>query len=114
MLLIKQITADPLQTQTIILADGSSFIFTLYFRSLQFGWFIENIVYKNFILNGLRITNSPNMFHQFRNQIPFGIACFSTANREPSQLQDFSSGVSKLYLLNEVEIIQYNEFLTNG
>lgn len=111
---IKQITNDPLQKQTLILPDGTSLSLTIYFVPLQYGWFITELIYQNFTLNGLRITNSPNMLFQFQNQIPFGLACFSTQNREPSQQNDFSSGASILYLLSAAEVAQYTELLQNG
>ncbi len=114
MLLIQQITAAPLQKQTLVLHDGTTVTLTLYFRPMQFGWFINDLVYGDFTLHGLRITNSPNMLNQFRHQLPFGLGCFSAANREPSQQQDFSSGASKLYILTQAEVTEYAEFLTLG
>jgi hypothetical protein len=110
---IQQITSDPSQTFTLILTDGSSVKFTLYFSPIQYGWF-ASLTYGTFVLNGFRICNNPNMLNQFKNQIPFGLACFSTANREPSQAQDFSSGSSNLYILSADEVLQYSELLSNG
>lgn len=114
MFIIQQLTSDSLQKQILILPDGTQLTMTIYFVPMQLGWFITNLTYGDFILNGLRITNSPNMLNQFRNQIPFGLACYSTQNREPSQQQDFSSGASKLYILSEAECTQYAELLANG
>lgn len=111
---IQQITADPLQQQTLILPTGASLSITLYFIALQQGWFITNLTYGAFVLNGLRITNSPNMLNQFLNQIPFGLGCFSNGNREPSLIQDFASGNSTLYLLTQAECQQYAELLSGG
>lgn len=81
---------------------------------MQYGWFINNLTYGTFVLNGLRITNNPNILYQWSNQIPFGLACLTRQLREPSQQEDFSSGVSKIYLLNEAEVQAYVEFLKNG
>jgi hypothetical protein len=114
MLLIQQITSDPLQQQQLVLPDGSTVTMQIYFRSMQYGWFINSLVYKTFTLRGLRICNSPNMLHQFRNQIPFGLACYSDGNREPSQLGDLESGVSKLYILTAAEVAEYAAFLAGG
>lgn len=111
MFLIEQITSDALQTQNLVLQNGSSVNLTIKFVPMQYGWFIPTLTYNTFTLNGLRIVNSPNMLHQYLNQIPFGLACYSTANREPSQQQDFSSGASKLYLLNEAETLFYLQYL---
>lgn len=111
---IQQITTDPRQKMTLVLPDGSSIQLMLYFVPMQYGWFIPELIYNGFTLKGLRITNSPNMLHQFRNQIPFGLACFSDADREPSQQQDFISGASKLYILTQAEVQEYTEFLSGA
>lgn len=97
---------------TLVLPDGSTLTMTIYFIPMQQGWFITNLTYQDFVLNGLRITVSPNMLNQFRNQIPFGLACFSTGNREPSLQQDFSSGNCILYLLSQAECQQYATILS--
>lgn len=109
---VTNISTNALQQQTIILDDGSTFTFTMYFVSMQAGWFITELTYgTTFTLRGLRITNSVNMLNQWRNIIPFGLGCISTANREPSLLQDFSSQASKLYVLTQAECQQYAEIL---
>lgn len=114
MFIIQQITSDPLQQMTLVLSDGTSLTMTVYFVPMQQGWFITNLTYGSFVLNGLRITVSPNMLNQFRNLIPFGLACYSNGNREPSLQQDFASGSCILYLLSQEECIQYSELLTLG
>ncbi len=114
MLTIQNITTNSRQKQTFTLTDGTQVKMSFYFCPLQFGWFIPNLTYGDFILNGLRISNSPNMLHQFRNQIPFGLACFSTNSREPSQQQDFSSGASVLYILTADEVAEYARLLAGG
>lgn len=114
MLLIQQITTNPLQSQNLVLDDGTIVQLTLYFRPIQQGWFVNQLARGTFVLNGLRVTNSPNMLRQWKNLIPFGLGCFSAANREPSLQQDFSSGASKLYILTQAEVLQYEAFLANG
>ncbi len=114
MFLIQRVTSNPLQTQTLVLEDGSSVLLTIYFRPLQYGWFINELTYDTFTLTGMRIVNSPNMLNQWRNLLPFGLGCFSTANREPQLQQDFSSGASKLYILSAAEVTEWAEFLQGG
>lgn len=113
---ILQITEDPLQDFNLVLLDGSSLQLEIYFRPMQYGWFINSLVYSasGFTLQGLRITTSPNMLNQFRNQIPFGLACYTQTNREPTQQQDFSSGASQLFILTAAEVAEYAEVLSNG
>lgn len=67
----------------------------------------------DFILQGVRISVSPNILHQWRNQIPFGIGC-TCSGREPTQQNDFASGAANLYLLTQQEVNQYAEFLSGG
>lgn len=114
MLQIQRITSNPLQKQTLVLDDGTSFSIIMYFRAIQKGWFITELVYGDFLLTELRITNSPNMLYQFQNQIPFGLACYSTNNREPGLQEDFSSGASKLYILSAAEVAEYTAFIRSG
>ena len=114
MYLIQNITSDSKQTKNLILEDGSILTFTIYFVPMQYGWFITNLTYGDFVLNGLRVCNNPNMLFQWKNVLPFGMACFSRSNREPSQQQDFVSGNSNLYILTSAEVEEYSEFLANG
>lgn len=114
MFLIQNLTDYPLQNQNLTLPDSTVVNFTLYFNSMQQGWFFTNITYGSFVVNGLRITNNPNVLLAYQNLIPFGIACFSTANREPSLQQDFSSGASVLYLLESTDVKNYYTFLQTG
>lgn len=114
MLQIQKITDDPLQTQTIVLPAGDSFTFTMYYVPLQYGWFITNFVYGSFVLNGLRICNNPNMLYQWQNLLPFGLACFTASNREPTQQEDFVSGASNLYILTQAEVLAYTAYINGG
>ena len=110
---IQQITNAPRQQQTIVLPTGGSFFLDLAFVPMQYGWFIKEISYgASFTVHGIRIVNSPNLLHQYRNEIPFGLACFSTANREPALQQDFQSQASVLYLLSQAEVTEYARLLS--
>lgn len=113
---INQITNDPVQTQNLLLPDGTQIILGLQFTQQQYGWFFTSVEYDtdDFLLQGIRVCNSPNMLHQWRNLIPFGIACYSPSNREPQFLQDFVSGNSVLYILTAAEVAAYAEFLSGG
>jgi hypothetical protein len=108
---VTSLTNDPYQKQTWFLPNGESVTVFLYFRPQQFGWFIQELVYKDFVLKGTRITNSPNILFQYMNQIPFGLACYSKQNREPSLQNDFLSGATSLYILSEAECQEYLELV---
>jgi hypothetical protein len=109
---IENITANAKQKQSLLLPDGTVITLRMYFVSMQFGWFVAELSYNDFVVYGLRICNSPNMLHQFRNKIPFGLKCTTADGREPSQQQDFSSGASQLFILSPDECDAYTGYLT--
>lgn len=124
---LDQITDDAAQTQRLLLPDGSVATLSMEFKPMQYGWFITSLVYAPvtssygvpsnydgpFEIRGFRIFVSPNILQQYRNQIPFGLACYSAGEREPTQQQDFSSGAAQLYLLNQADVAQITS-LING
>lgn len=109
---INQITNASRQRQSVPLEDGTFFEISVYFMPMQLGWFIEELIYGDFVLHGFRICNSPNLLRQFRNKIPFGLACFSIDDREPSLQDDFISEASTLYVLSSTEVQQYEDYLS--
>lgn len=111
---IQQITTAALQTQSLVLPDGTSIKFTIAYVPLQFGWFIRELTYGNLTINNMRICTSPNMLYQFINQLPFGLACFVVDNREPTQQEDFASGNANLYILTVDEVAAYKAVLLGG
>lgn len=116
MYVVNQITSDALQTQNLVLPDGTTIVMTIQFVQQQYGWFFNSLAYSptNFLITGIRVCNSPNLLHQFRNLIPFGLACYSVNDREPQLIQDFSSGASTLYVLTAAEVAAYASFLNGG
>jgi hypothetical protein len=104
---------DACQTQTLILPDGSSIGLTLYYSANQYSWFIQNLTYGNFQAQNLRMVTSPNILQQFMNQIPFGLACFTTDGLDSTQQQDLFSGYATLYILSSDEVEEVLEIL-NG
>lgn len=98
------VTANFAQKQTMILPDGATFDLTIAFKPQQQGWFISSLVYGDFSVYGMRITVFPNILNQYRNQLPFGIACFSQASREPMLQDDFATFSANLYLLTSAEV----------
>jgi hypothetical protein len=114
MLQIQGLTDYASQSQSITLFDGTIINFTLSYIPQQYGWFFSSLNYGSLNINGLRICNNPNMLRQWENLIEFGIACYTSGNREPTQQGDFLSGASALYILTSAEVQAYSEFLSNG
>jgi len=112
MLRFQGITDDPKQKHTLVLPSGKRLEVRLEFKPLQLGWFIS-FSYQTFEVRNLRIVNHPNMVHQFKNLIPFGIGCFSKDLREPMLLSDFLNDDLKLYILERAEVLEFEDVL-NG
>lgn len=112
MLLIKELTDEPQQRHTILLPSGQQVVLTLEFKPMQLGWFVQQITYNDWQANNLRVVTSPNMLHQFKNQIPFGLACFVTDGQEPSQQEDLLQSRAQLFILTSDETTEYEEFLS--
>jgi hypothetical protein len=110
MTIITGITDQPNQQTTILLPDGTRVKVTLAYRVQQSGWFYDLVWTKadgsTFTLNGQRVVTSPNLLHQFRNLISFGLAVVNDKNQEPVTLKAFASGVSKVVLLSAAEVAQ--------
>lgn len=106
MFLIEKIQDYPSQNQRFFIGDGTFFDMSISYRESQQGWFIDELTYQDFTLKGMRIYTNPNILYQFRNLIPFGIACQTIGNQEPTQQGDFASGISKLYLLTQAEVTE--------
>jgi len=109
---INGITNEPKQVLSVPLDDGSTFELTLSYMPRRENWVIVNLQHLDFSLKGYRIYNSPNILHQFRNLIPFGIGCFSVEDREPMLLEDFQSGNTELYVLDSEETERYWRFIS--
>jgi hypothetical protein len=110
---VNQITSDPKQSQQLYLPDGSAISLSLEYKSQQYGWFMSISYGDNFTVTGLRVVTSPNLLQQFKNILPFGMAVTMKGNLEPTNIQDFSSGNAKMYILTSGEVDQFEAYL-NG
>lgn len=109
---ITTVTDDPNQFQNLVLYNGNILELTMRYAPMQYGWFLTSLVYGTWELDNLRITVGYNLLRQFKNEIPFGLACLpNNINREPTQQEDFESGAFNLYILNEDEVLAYEALL---
>lgn len=115
MYLIEGISKYSFQKQRLILPNGDPCVLTIQYKPLQYGWFITELSYDptDFLVKGARIVVSPNMLYQYRNRIPFGLACFTKNNQEPTLQEDFGSGFARLYILSEAEVLSFTGYV-NG
>lgn len=113
---IQGITNQPNQNMTVNLPGGTILVITMLYRDSQLGWFFTGINWNNgqWIENGRRIVTHPNMLRQYKSILPFGMACFTVNNREPTQLQDFASGASNLFILSAQEVLDFETILSKS
>lgn len=102
------------QNQILILPDGTNIDLTINYIPQQYGWFIQSLVYQDFILTNVRIVTSPNILQQFKNQIPFGLSCFTVDGLDPTQQEDMNSGYATLFILSQDEVDEYQDILDGG
>lgn len=124
---VNGITSGANQTLTVPLPDGSELSITLIYRESQFAWFMNvSQTPGTFELNGFQVvsadTNSSglgNMLRQFKNQISFGLCCFTINDRNPTNLQDFVSpapginAASGLFLLNAADVQTFENYIAS-
>lgn len=110
MRLINSLTDDAKQLLSLVLEDQSRVQMRLNYIPAQAGWFYS-LQYGDFIIYNRRLVNSPSVLRQFRNLIPFGLACIVSDGYEPVYQDDFASGRVSLYVLTEAEVVETEEFI---
>ena len=112
MKIIDKLTDNAKQNLILIGENGEIIPFYIEYLSTQLGWMF-NIAYADYRLNGALLQNSANCLRNYKNFLPFGLACISSTGAEPQNIDDFTSGRIKLYLLNsfDVETIEAGVFV---
>ena len=112
MLYINKITADPSQSLILTGIRGLQINMTLRFMPRIAAWQM-GIAYGDFSAQGIAVVTSLNMLRQFKNNIPFGIACVRTDGLDPNAVDDFAAQTANLYLLDadDVQVIEDEWFL---
>ena len=103
MLYINHLTSDPQQQANLTGIPGVSIGLTLRFMPRVQRW-IMGLTYGTESIQGIAVTTSPNMLRQYRNIIPFGIACLTASGLDPYTVNDFANQASNLYLLNAADV----------
>lgn len=103
MLYINKITNDPQQSITLTGIPGATIAMTLRFMPRVQSW-VMGITYNAESINGIGVVTSLNLLRQFKNNLPFGIACLRTDGLDPYTVNDFSFQTANLYLLDSSDI----------
>lgn len=108
---LTSITNVPKQTQKVVLPNEKEMDLYVEYKPMQLGWFMT-LSYGDVTINNVRIVTSPNVIHQFKNLVPFGIACVVAGDEEPLLQDDFLSARAKLYILDADEVAAFEDFLS--
>lgn len=111
---ITTLTNEPKQRHQLVLENNETVDFRLYYSARQQSWYF-NFTYKDLTVNCLKVVLSPNTLRNFKRLIPFGITFDTEGYTEPFQLDDFSSGRVKMYVLTseDVEEIEQAVYLVD-
>lgn len=109
---IQNITTYGYQGKSLVLPDGTRIEIDIQFVELRKCWVIKRLAYQDFLLHSHKIVNGTNILRQFKNILPFGLACYSPSGRDPQFLEDFSEGDHQLFILTQDEVQQYEDRLS--
>lgn len=111
MKLITGITVIPKQSMTLILENGTQAPFYMEYIDQNQGWYLS-VSYPGWIgVTYMRMTVNGNLLRKWKNLIPFGLAILTRDLYEPIKIDDFARKRAKLYLLNQAEVLSFENFL---
>lgn len=110
---IQNITSYPYQGKSLVLPDGTRVEIDIQFFPLRKCWVIKRLSYQDFLLHSYKIVNGTNILRQFKNILPFGLACYDPSGRDPQFLEDFTEqGSHRLFILTQDEVQRYEDRLS--
>lgn len=101
--LIDNLTAFSDQVTNLILDDRSVAVVRFKFDGNTERWRID-VSYGTREMTGIGLCCHPNILRQWRNVIPFGLACVTSDQTDPVRSVDFATGRVKMYLLNQSDV----------
>lgn len=111
---ITTLTNSPNQRHQLVLDNNETVDFRLYYSARQQAWYYD-FTYNDLTCNCSKVVLSPNALRCFRRIISWGLAFDTDGFVDPFQLDDFSSGRVKMYVLNaeDVESIEQEIYLND-
>lgn len=101
------------QITQLQLVDGSIVTMELIYQGATERW-IMNISYGDFEDDGIGVCCYPNLLRQWKEILPFGIACVTADQTDPFDINDFATGRAIIYLLDSADIIQIENTVFGG
>lgn len=91
------------QITQLQLPDGTIATMELIYQGATERW-ITNVSYGSFTANSIGLCCYPNILRQWKEILPFGIACVTADQTDPFDINDFSTGRVSIYLLDQTDI----------
>ena len=91
------------QTTLVVLDDGTTVTLTLTYRAATQRWTLD-VLRGTFQAFGINVSAHPNLLREWRNVVPFGLACSTTDGGDPVYLEDFSNGRATLLILTQDDV----------
>lgn len=101
---VDNLTKAANQQTTLLLPDGTAASVTLLFHGATERWTM-NVTYGTRTVNGIGVAFHANILRQWKNTLPFGIACITSDQTDPFLADDFLTGRANLYLLSPADIL---------
>lgn len=93
------------QQTVLILDNGTTAAVDFVYNASTERWTIS-VTYGTKVINGIGLCDSPNILRQWKNVLPFGLACVTADQTDPFNINDFATGRVKMYLLNAADVLQ--------
>lgn len=100
---LTSLNSEPKQEIPFLLSDNSRIIFYFEYKPNQLGWFFD-FTYNGQSYKNIRLTTNYNILECFKPYIPFGVCCDTPDGEEPYDIDDFSTGYAKVYILTKEDI----------
>lgn len=109
--LLDNITGFANQDLVVQLPNGETFNLHLVYEATTERW-IFDLAYQDFSVNGVGLCCFPNIIRQWKNILPFGLACVTDDQTDPFTVDDFTIGRARMYVLTaeEVSVIETSIF----
>lgn len=93
------------QVTLVQLPDATTVSLELIFNGTTERWTM-NVIYGDLTIDGINLCCLPNVLRQWRNIIPFGLACVTDNQTDPFDINDFSSGRVALFILTAADVAE--------
>jgi len=105
---VDNLTSNANQLINFVLDDNTTVVLNLIYFAATQRWMV-NVLRGTFVVNGISVCNYPNILREWRNLIPFGLACQTVDGGDPVNIDDFTNGRAVLYVLSAADVALFEQ-----